>query len=436
MSEVFDNERFDTIRFFRFLIKKRRVLFVIGIIGALASAGVTMLISPRYYSVGIIFPTASNSAQRVLENPQFGYDLDADRLMQILESEVVMDSVIKKFDLITYYEIDTSRLDWEYHLDLNVVRDITFFRSKYMSIIIRASMKDPVLAANIVNYIIDIIDPLREAIFKENTFASLKSVQGDYFKKMDEVNALVDSIDNLRRNNAGSEIEYLYEQIQTKNQIITKNRTDLSAMQNELRFYDLNAVTENVSNQLTDLNSIIAQDEERYLALKESYSPQDSLLIDLKSKTRGDYQKKKLLEARLKEVQDARPKYEALTNQLASEKAILEAIRESYAEKTRALDPLVESTKLTQLNLLLEHESDRLNHLRNKYEDAQVLFDQAFPKVYIIDRAKPSYKKESPSLTFNVMIGTLGLVFFSIIFMLFANNYRRVVKEIMSTDEA
>ena len=96
---VFDQETANGKLAIAFIWKHRITLVIAIIIGAVGAAGVTYFIKPEYRSTGIIFPTNSNKLESVMANPQFGFDLDADRLMQILESRQVQDAVVEKFNL-------------------------------------------------------------------------------------------------------------------------------------------------------------------------------------------------------------------------------------------------------------------------------------------------------------------------------------------------
>ena len=128
---VFDQETANGKLAIAFIWKHRITLVIAIIIGSVGAAGVTYFIKPEYRSTGIIFPTNSNKLESVMANPQFGFDLDADRLMQILESRQVQDAVVEKFNLEEYYELDTTEAEWRGELNLEFVKDITFFRSKF-----------------------------------------------------------------------------------------------------------------------------------------------------------------------------------------------------------------------------------------------------------------------------------------------------------------
>jgi len=162
------------------------------------AAVLTLFIPKEYLSYGTIFPTSANSLDITLDNPSFGYDVEADRLIQVLESNEMQEIVIKKYDLISYYELDTNEADWRDDLRKEYFKDITFSRTIAMSVVISARTKSPQLSADIVNTIIDNINPLREKIIKKNFEMAYVTFQKEYFDKKKEIDTLTIKIAQMR----------------------------------------------------------------------------------------------------------------------------------------------------------------------------------------------------------------------------------------------
>lgn len=181
----------------QFIWRYRIILLIVLIISGLGARVATNYMQPEYRSNGIIFPTNSNRLEVVMNNPQFGFDLDADRLMQILSSRQMQDAVTRKYNLAEYYKLDTTQVDWRGKLTLNFISDITYFRSKYMSIVISAQTTSPELSADIVNYIIDTLDVMRENIFKDNMTMQYNAVLADYQENERLVMSLNDTLESL-----------------------------------------------------------------------------------------------------------------------------------------------------------------------------------------------------------------------------------------------
>jgi LPS O-antigen subunit length determinant protein (WzzB/FepE family) len=166
--DAFKNEDKQAIHFLVVVIKnKYKILFaaIVGIVGAI----IVTYISPKQYkSSGIVYPINSFTKNDLVTNSQFGSEIDVDRLIQIIESEHIRNIIIKKFNLLKYYNMDSLGLDWKDNLIGKVAKDITFSKSRYMSVVISAKMKDPKLASDIVNEIINQANEFQKQIYMKN----------------------------------------------------------------------------------------------------------------------------------------------------------------------------------------------------------------------------------------------------------------------------
>jgi capsular polysaccharide biosynthesis protein len=202
-------------------------LLLFSLLAAGLAALVTLFIPKRYQSFAIIFPPASNSIESAIENPNFGYDIEADRLMQILSSNRLQDSIVRKFDLVSYYELDTTQMAWEADLDKKYKRDIGFSRTPYMSILISAKTEDPQLSANIVNSIIRVIDPIRQDILSTNIRTANHELESEFLVKQRLVDSLVNDITLLRNETKNNTLAILGNQFlqfqQGKSEVYTNN---------------------------------------------------------------------------------------------------------------------------------------------------------------------------------------------------------------------
>jgi capsule polysaccharide export protein KpsE/RkpR len=94
------------------ILKNRRKLILIGIAAALLSAIASLLIKEKYKSVVVMFATQQHSfGEQMLEDLKkedvlaYGEEEDAERLMQIINSEQIKSKIIEKFDLWSVYDI-------------------------------------------------------------------------------------------------------------------------------------------------------------------------------------------------------------------------------------------------------------------------------------------------------------------------------------------
>lgn len=128
----------------------------------------TAFIPKRYIAFGVVYPTNSNSIRDIAANPDFGFEIQADRLIQLFESQDVREKIVNEFKLIDYYKLDTTSDGWKFALNKNYSKDISFSRTKYLSVAVQAKMKDPQLAADVVNRLISYIDTVRKNMYLSN----------------------------------------------------------------------------------------------------------------------------------------------------------------------------------------------------------------------------------------------------------------------------
>lgn len=172
------------------LFKNTVKILLFSIVFAIIAVGVTFFIPKKYTASGIVFPTNSNSMKDVANSNFFGYEFQADRLIQLFESQKMKETIVKRYDLISYYEIDTNAKNWRYYLNKYYSEDISFKRTKFISVELKVIMKSPELASNIANTMMSYIDTIRKEILYENVYA----LQNDLSNKVFDHQMTVDSL--------------------------------------------------------------------------------------------------------------------------------------------------------------------------------------------------------------------------------------------------
>lgn len=180
-----------------FLFRYRKMFALSLLFGLITGVGITFFIPAKYLSTAIIYPSNSHTRDELASNPQFGYEVESEQLLQLLESRAMRDRTIAEFKLYDYYGIDTNELDWKSELNLRYVRDIQFLRSKYLSLVINVTLEDPELAANVANFQVEEVDEYRASIFQENRDNELKAVENEYTASTERLKSLKDSIYGL-----------------------------------------------------------------------------------------------------------------------------------------------------------------------------------------------------------------------------------------------
>ncbi len=269
-------------------------------------------IPKEYQSYATFFPPASNNLEHAIDNPNFGYDVEADRAIQLLESRRMRDSITKRFNLIQYYELDTSKAAWESQLGKRWHEDVSFTRTTSMSLLMEVKTRNPELSADIANAILELVDPIRNDMLKYNTRLAVEELEAEYQKKQALTDSLVGAIASLRQE--------------------TKNNT---------------------------------------LAL--------------------------------------------LTNQFYQ-----------FREEAKANPNFTNNTQLEYLINQYFYAQANLNQTKDKLQRAKAQMQRPISQIYVLDRAKPNYKKVSPSFTVNGLIGIFGALILFVLFYFFRFKYREL----------
>lgn len=422
----FSSPNKDGLELIKFLLRHKKLLLYAMIISVIASLAVTFLMKPLYESSSIIFPTPTNSPDKILAEPQFGYEVDADWLMQVLKSEIVRDSLNKAFNLVEYFDLDSDKQGWMDDLRKEYEDMISFERTRYMSIEITAKTRDPELSANIVNFVIDHIDGIREKIFKANTYQALIHYENTFFDKNDYVNKLIDSLYSLRENNTSASLNLLYNQIKNKQKEVNKWRNELDNIRNQYKFYDLETRMENINAKLNDARSMYTGETGKYEVYLKSYSGTDTLVINTMARIEGASRNIKEFESEIAKFDTIKKKYEDLSEKIQSGLTQLRKLNEQYENTVNAFEPFTNSIKLERLSNDYAHQQVILNELRYQYETTLYKYLNPVPSVYVINRAEPSYEKVSPKLWKNGLIIILSTMTLIIGLLLLFEQYKSI----------
>ena len=123
------------------------ITLVAAILGAVFSG--SKFITPMYKSEATLYP--SNIAA-------YSDETTTEQMLQIMQSNEIMDSVVEKFGLMKHYKIDKSYKYWKTAI-INEYRDnVKISRTPYDAVLIKVLDKDPETACGMVNEIIRLYD--------------------------------------------------------------------------------------------------------------------------------------------------------------------------------------------------------------------------------------------------------------------------------------
>jgi len=202
------SEDFESTNFIIFLFNWRKPLIIISALHFVISVLFSFLITPKFRSTVILYPTSSSSIAKALlsENASakqdvmmIGEEEQTEQMLQILSSNKIRDRIIEKYDLYKHYRIGENESFRKTKLIRSYENNITFRRTEYMAVKIAVLDRDPDTAALIANDIAELLDSTKNVMQKERAMRAFKIVEGEYLELRAEIQAMEDSLTALRK---------------------------------------------------------------------------------------------------------------------------------------------------------------------------------------------------------------------------------------------
>lgn len=184
-------------------LRWKKQLIIIGCTAIVLSAVLSFLITPKYKASVIFYPTTNNSIsnalltdlnQRQKDPLEFGEEEEAEKALQILQSSRLTEKLVKNFNLMKHYEIDENSSLKFTKLQNKIDDNISYSRTRYLSIKIDVLDEDPNTAAKIANGIANLYDTVKNEIQQEVAVPALAIMKRALTAKQDEVNNLKEQI--------------------------------------------------------------------------------------------------------------------------------------------------------------------------------------------------------------------------------------------------
>ncbi len=187
---------FTFIDIVRFLYRWRKHLIIITLSAGVVAGIVSFIIPPRYEAEVVFYPTTINSIgnamftdlnKREADMLAFGEEEEAENALQVLKSDKVSSRIIRNFDLMNHYDIDPSGSYPRTKLDRKMKKNISYTRTRYLSISIKVLDEDPVKSAEIANGIAAIYDSVKTEIQMDVAREAFAIVEEEFRNKEKEV---------------------------------------------------------------------------------------------------------------------------------------------------------------------------------------------------------------------------------------------------------
>ncbi len=162
-----------------------------------------LFIKPLYKSTVILYPTTTYSVSKAIMNTnnliyvdplEIGEEAQTEQMMQILNSGIIRDAIIKEFDLLNHYGIKENCEHRQYKLYKTYDNNIKIRRTEYNSVKIVVFDTNPEYAANIANEIAVLFDKTMSDIQQEIASKALEIIEKEYNNTKDRIMNLEDSL--------------------------------------------------------------------------------------------------------------------------------------------------------------------------------------------------------------------------------------------------
>lgn len=174
------------------------------------------IIRPLYESEVIVYvPLTILSQQLNQQGIGFASDREIDWYIQILKSNQLTDSLIKKYDLYTYFDINPIKLDAKNQLYRKMGSRIRVDKTRYGSVSVKVRDNDPGRAAEIANDMIVLGEVIKTNLLFPNRQESMRYVTSLYDQKARDVAVLQKMLDSLISTGQPLQNNYLYNQTLT-----------------------------------------------------------------------------------------------------------------------------------------------------------------------------------------------------------------------------
>jgi uncharacterized protein involved in exopolysaccharide biosynthesis len=196
----------DIINFFWRWRKTLLLVMLVAGLGAILFSS-PLITKPKYKAEHVFYPTTNNSIsnalltelnQRQKDPLEFGEDAEAEKALQILQSSALLGRLVRNFDLMKHYGIDPKKdAHPQTALDYKIKENISFERTRYLSINIDVLDEDPEMAAKIANGIAALYDTITTEIQKQVAIPALQIVERALHDKQAKIQGYKDAIRKL-----------------------------------------------------------------------------------------------------------------------------------------------------------------------------------------------------------------------------------------------
>lgn len=253
------NNYFDNTSLVKTIFKWKWHVIIITLIGAVLGAifSSTRFITPLYKSTATVYPSNITA---------YSDETCTEQMIQIMQSQDIMDSVVEKFDLIRHYNIDKNYIYWKTAL-IGEYRDkVSITRTPYDAVNIVVKDKNPELACDMVNEIIILYDKKIKSLHKTKYLEVITMFEEVLENKKAEIDSIQDRIKEIAENYGVID----YSQVRE----FTRGELGVVSSSSKIQSDKVDELKKNFATygpEIATLSSRLEGENKSYLAIKKDY---------------------------------------------------------------------------------------------------------------------------------------------------------------------
>ena len=184
----------------------RNPLIIAGLIGGVLSAAATFLIEPEFQSSVVLFALPQQSigaqfyeAEKREDILAYGETEDAERLLQILNSDRVRRRIIEKYDLWTHYDITRDEPGAQADMAKKYAGKVGASLTRYGSIQIDVYDTDPEMARDMANDIANLTDSVANQLRNDRALEAFRYAKQSLQQHQKGIERMENRLGELRR---------------------------------------------------------------------------------------------------------------------------------------------------------------------------------------------------------------------------------------------
>lgn len=206
----------ESTNLFILLYKWRKPIIIISVAAAIVSAVVSLLMKERYRSTVVLYAEQQHSfgAQLLEDVPKqdiltFGEEEDAERLLQIINSDKVRNRIIDKYQLWDVYDIKKDQRGANTLIAREYQDNVSAKLTKFGSVEVSVLDEMPERAKDMANDIAVFADSVANQMTSDRAMTAFKFAEGSLLNLQNEVRVMEDSMKVLQEMGVYSYIDQI-----------------------------------------------------------------------------------------------------------------------------------------------------------------------------------------------------------------------------------